>query len=133
MIEFPFKPIETEQLGVIFRPVATVNLKGPENEVPTEMIVDSGADISIIPFELGSYLGLQIEKNEDVKSLGGIAGGIPVVYRHIKMEIDELVISAKIAWSLIEDVPAILGRLNIFDEFDIEFKQKAKKTAFKKN
>ncbi len=61
MKEFPFKAIETEHLGIIYRPVALVNLKGPENEVLTEMLVDSGADVSIIPFELGSYLGLTIE------------------------------------------------------------------------
>ncbi len=48
------------------------------------------------------------------------------------MELDDLVFPVKIAWSLVEDVPAILGRLNVFDEFDIEFQHKPKKTLFKK-
>jgi len=56
MIEFPFKSIETEQLGVIFRPVATVNLKGPENEVPTEMIVDSGRILASFHLSWGFIL-----------------------------------------------------------------------------
>lgn len=33
--------------------------------------------------------------------------------------------------ALIEDVPYILGREDVFDKFDIEFKQKNKKIIFK--
>jgi hypothetical protein len=33
----------------------------------------------------------------------------------------------------VDDVPAILGRLNVSGEFDIEFEQKVKQTAYKKN
>ena len=132
MMEFPFKAIDTDQLGIIYRPVATVRVKGPKNEVLTEMLIDSGADISIIPFELGSYLGFLIEKNEDIKSLGGISGGIPVVYRKIRVEIGAFVINIKVAWAVVEDVPEILGRVDFFDEFDIEFKQKERKTYLRK-
>jgi len=38
-------------------------------------------------------------------------------------EIYRCLLDAKIAWSLIEGVPEILGRANVFDKFDIELKQ----------
>ena len=37
---------------------------------------------------------------------------------------------ARVAWSLTEDVPLVLGRLDVFNEFDIFFKEREEKVIF---
>ena len=36
----------------------------------------------------------------------------------------------KIAWALVEDVPPLLGRTDVFDKFEVKFRQKEKITEF---
>jgi hypothetical protein len=47
----------------------------------------------------------------------------------VKIKIGERIIDARIAWSLIEDVPLLLGRVDIFKLFTIYF-EKEKRTVF---
>ena len=132
MIVFPFVSLYSENLGIVNRPIANVLLIGPLRKVVTEMLIDSGADVSLISYKQGLRLGFKIEKGEDILRLGGISGGIPVIYRDLEMQIGEVLFKAKIAWSLNEDIPEILGRANVFDVFDIELKQAEKVTIFRK-
>jgi hypothetical protein len=46
------------------------------------------------------------------------------------MKINEKEMEIRLAWCMNEDVPLILGRLDIFDKFDILFKGREKKTIF---
>lgn len=125
MTNFPFKSFATEHLGVIKRPFGTVKLISGHNSIKAELLIDSGADITIIPQQLGEKgLGFSIRKREKVINLGGAGGGlIPVLLRDIKMKIGNETVKTKIAWALVDTVPLILGRLDIFTRFNIEFKE----------
>jgi hypothetical protein len=57
--------------------------------VPVMMLVDSGADISMIPKTIGDQLGFRLERGEMVYTVGGIGGGIPVVYRSVFLTVGE--------------------------------------------
>ncbi len=39
------------------------------------------------------------------------------------MKINDIILNVRIGWSLREDVPFILGRLDVFDKFHIEFRE----------
>lgn len=123
MISFPFLPLYSENLGFVKRPFAEIILHGPSEKIKVNMLVDSGADVSVISYKRGIRLGLKIKENEPIFTLGGISGGIPVVYRNLQMEIGEHKFDARVAWSLSEEIPEIPGRLSVFDEFNIELKQ----------
>lgn len=70
-------------------------------------------------------LGFKIKEGEEIKQLSGIGrNAIPYVLREIKMKIGEKEFDARIAWSLIEDIPLVLGRLDVFDKFAIIFKER---------
>jgi len=58
MIEFPWWSYESI-VGPIYRPIAEVKLRGPRASLNSYMLIDSGADISIIPFATGEYLGFR--------------------------------------------------------------------------
>lgn len=132
MIEFPFIEFETEDLGKILKPFAFVKLvNGKRTLAKYPLLIDSGADVTLVPKSTGKKLGLKLKDKSEIKFLGGISGSVPVVYKTIDLRIENIKFSTRIAWAQIEDVPPVLGRIDIFDKFDIEFKQVDRKIIFK--
>jgi hypothetical protein len=96
------------------------------------MIVDSGADITLIPRSLGEFLGFSFagEKIREIRGIG--EGKIPYIIKTLVIKIEKYEFQARIGITLIEEVPLILGRLDVFDNFNIEFRQKDRFTIFNK-
>ncbi len=92
------------------------------------MYVDSAADLTLIPLKVGEALGLAYKHSEirEVKGLG--RRPLPVVIRKLQMKIAGKTIYAQVAWSLVEEVPIILGRRDVFDLFRVTIDQ-AKQTV----
>ncbi len=132
MIIFKYKEEFTSLKEKIRRPIAEVFLKTQSNSwIEFHPYIDSGADITMISLSLGKLLGLKI--NEDkIQRIGGIRGSVPIIYAHREMRIGEVVFDAKIAWSLIENVPLLLGRTDVFDIFKVTFEQYKKIIIFEK-
>ena len=129
-IEFNFKEEQSRIFGPILRPVARIILINRKNEVPEHVYVDSGADITLIPKSVGELLGFKIEESDKIEEMKGIGDyGIPVIIKKLKIKIGKKTIDARVAWSLLEDVPLLLGRIDIFRLFNISF-EKEKKTVF---
>ena len=138
MIAFRFRPVISRNLGIIYKPYARVTLIRREGSGHVERIVeetfliDSGADITVIPHRAGIELRLPSVKEEELQPLGGICGSILVAYRQVEMEIGGHRFFCKIAWAQIDSVPFILGRVDVFDEFNVELRQKERVTFFEK-
>ena len=127
-VEFPFIKEEANVVRYILRPYAKIifNRKFPE-----WLYVDSGADITLLPKKVGEFLGFKIKEGEEVKEIKGIGNSKdPYVIRKVNMKIGKKEFEARIAWSLIEDVPMVLGRLDVFDKFDTLFKEREEKVVF---
>lgn len=92
--------------------------------------IDSGADVTLIPLSLGKLIGLS-QDHKRVYQISGIRGSVSVIYSQIFMKIGGIEIRTKIAWTLVENVPPLLGRANIFDKFHITFKQDQEEIIFK--
>jgi hypothetical protein len=124
MTVFRYKPeIHGIKNEIIWRPVADIYLRG-QNRSWFELhpYIDSGADVTMIPLSFGKLLGLSTNKSE-IKQIGGIRGSVPVTYRKLPMKIGDYQMNVNVAWALIEEVPPLLGRTDIFDKFDVTFKQ----------
>jgi len=129
-IEFSFKKENSRIFGLIPRPVARIILINGKAEVPEMVYIDSGADITLIPKSVGELLNFKIETNDKIEEIKGIGErGIPIVIKQVKIKIGRKLIDARIAWSLVEEVPLLLGRVDIFKLFDITF-EKERKTVF---
>lgn len=130
-IEFPFVEEKATVVEFISTPYAEVTLITDGNELTEWFLIDSGADISLVKRGFGELLGFKIKEGEEIKQLSGISTNtIPYIHRKIKMKIGEKEFEARIAWSLIEDVPLVLGKLDVFDKFDIIFKEREGKVIF---
>lgn len=125
MIVFRYKQEPSRIPGkLISRPVAEIYLKSKSGSwIKLNPYIDSGADVSLIPLSLGNLLGLSVDEKK-IEQIGGIRGSVPVIYFQCPLKIGDVQFSTQIAWALIEEVPPLLGRADVFDKFNIQFKQK---------
>ncbi len=130
MIEFDYRKERLRTGEVIYRPIAKVYLlKSKKEWIAEYFYVDSGADYTLVPYRIGRLLGLE-ERASEVKEIGGIGGVLGTRFVIVPMKIEDHQFECKIAWAQIERVPFLLGREDVFEHFDITFKQRDKKTIF---
>lgn len=128
---FKGKKVEVPGIGIKWIPTAQVRIFSDKSRYFCEMVVDSGADVSLIPRSLGDFLNLKLIGDE-IKELRGIGEGtIPYVIKKVELQIGSSRLKSRIGVALIEEVPFILGRLDVFDAFNIEFKQKQQEIIFR--
>ena len=128
--EFEFRLEHSRLFGTIHRPVARVIFINQEREFPQWAYVDSGADMTLIPKSLGDLIGFKVSDQEEIKEVKGVGErGIPVILKKTNIQIGDKKIESHVAWSLIEEVPLLLGRKDVFDTFEIIFKNN--KTVFR--
>ncbi len=130
MIEFDYRREKLHSGEIIYRPIAKVYLLRNASEWIAEYFyIDSGADYTLIPFQMGRFLGLD-KVDLKVKNISGIGGKIEVRLGIIPMKIGEYQFDCTIGWSGIESVPFLLGREDVFEHFEIIFRQKERKVVF---
>jgi len=130
IVEFPYRPERAPGDQVIYRPVAKVIFYGPSGRAVTQLLyIDSGADHTVLPYRLGRYLGLD-QLGGEVREIHGISGAVGVIYAAIDIELAGKRFTAQIAWAQLEEVPPLLGRTDIFDQFEITFRQADKVVVF---
>lgn len=129
-VEYFYYSFPHPTLGVISRPYAPIELSYNGTTVRVAFLVDSGADMSVLPYKTGKDLGLKLRHDDLFYTLGGAATGIPVVYRVLQMNIGPYQIDCRVAWALSHQAKAILGRMDVFKKFNIEFRESEDRTIF---
>ena len=131
MIEFPWWSYESI-VGAIYRPVAIVELRGPSRSLPSRMLIDSGADISIIPFAIGEHLGFRRIEREPELDIHRGGRRVSCLIRQVEMTIGEFTFTAPIGWAQVADITRVLGRYGVFQHFSIELREYERKTIFRR-
>jgi hypothetical protein len=119
---FPYKIIDSS-LGMVDRmPYLPLTLSFDGQALNTEGLLDTGASVNVLPYELGRQLGL-IWENETLSVV--LAGNLA------RFEARAVVVDAQVslfprvnlafAWTRATDVPLILGQANFFFEFEVCF------------
>jgi len=128
----------TEIQEIIFEylkyPVLQVKFSYNGKETPfIDALLDSGGDFIVIPMPIAKYLDLKLKKAGSVDT----AGGVTSLY---KAKINMVVGSKdkKIFYNDLEihvsgrsDIPVLLGRKPIFEDYEIIFKNKKKQLILK--
>ncbi|KKJ00888.1 aspartyl protease family protein [Prochlorothrix hollandica] len=120
--KFPYKIIDSS-LGMVDRmPYLPLTLISSGQSVNTEGLLDTGASVNVLPYELGTQLGLTWE-NETLSVV--LAGNLA------RFEARAIVVEAQVspfptvdlafAWTQAPNVPLILGQANFFFEFEVCF------------
>jgi Retroviral aspartyl protease. len=131
MIEFQFEKIYSKRLGEVLKPIIPVTIIGAKRSVNVFMLLDSGADLSLIPYSVGEAIGLEldIENRSEVQGIG--EGSVAYILSQVRIKIGDVETPVRIGWALIEEVPLILGRLDIFQKFSVEFREFENKIILK--
>jgi hypothetical protein len=115
-----------------WRPYKEIRLATKKGSKSYEMLIDSGADFSVVDYETGEMLGFQMSIGELPNEGEGVGSIIEYLMREVTMTLEGRTFKARVAWLLNEQiVEAILGRETVFDLFDIEFKQADEEVIFK--
>jgi Aspartyl protease len=118
--------------GDDWEPLYPVTLTCESNSEEIVMLVDSGAQLSLISNEVGKSLGFEVSKGEPITIGQGVGGEVQYVKRVIDLTIDHHTFKAPVAWLLTEiaNAPLLLGRDVVFNLFDIKFVQADERIEF---
>ncbi|MGB7519335.1 MAG: retropepsin-like domain-containing protein, partial [Spirulinaceae cyanobacterium] len=107
-------------------------LKHKKKEIDTLMLVDSGAEVSLISYKMGQQLGYALADSESKLLAETIGGTVEYVMRDVEMVIDNHSFIAPVAWlqQITGGEQLLLGREVVFDKFNIEFRQAEERIIF---
>ncbi len=131
MIEFPFVTKPSIRYGTLYIPIAKISVQTTQGFEAVSFLIDSGADLTVISYDLGRRAGWTISEEDTILQLAGITGESSFVEREIGMIIGAHRFRCRVAWAQDPNVTDVLGRLNIFDFFNIEFQQSKRRTLFR--
>lgn len=132
MPSFDYKEHESDLLGKVFRPLIDLEIYSTIEKdwiKVKNVLVDTGADISILPKNSGELILTDITKGKIYEVKGVVPYAKVVVYIHsIRFRIDMKEFELPVAIADSDDVLPILGRIKGLDLFDITF-NKGKKVV----
>lgn len=124
-VKFNFEYAGQGVFGRVFRPVAKVTFQSPVvgKKIDVWMIVDSGADYTILPRHFAEKLRISLEK-DCVKDITSGVGGEQVAYLckfKVHAQIGSFERKVPLAFLDSDEVPPLLGRLGFLETFDTSF------------
>ncbi len=126
-LTFPFEKSHSAIFGTIHRPIAQVFFLSKDKKRWYEvwMIVDTGADYTLLPKYFSSRLGINLEKDCQVFKTAGV-GGEEKVYllKKIKARIGIWERIVPVGFLDRDDVPPLLGRHQFLETFEALFSSK---------
>ncbi len=123
-LTFPYKAVPSALFGVVYRPVADVlvRCKGGEEWVSITMIVDTGADYTLLPKRYAALLDIDLDADCTKHATHGV-GGSETVYlcRDVAVKLGRWERYIPLAFLDRDDVPPLLGRQDFFQTFKVTF------------
>lgn len=122
-VSFPFEERDSLIFGKVWRPVALVEfcaIADPTMWTTIRMIVDTGADYTLLPRSYAKALGVSLERDcRPYETLG--IGGHEMVYMHpgIRVRLGTWETEVPVGFLERDAVPALLGRQQCLDALSV--------------
>lgn len=124
-VKFPFEDNGDGIFGRILRPIAKVTFKSPHVDkfVDVWMIIDTGADYTMLPRHFSEKLRISLERDCFKDITFGVGGEQSIYFfkNKVKAKIGNLKRNVPLAFFDSNEAPALLGRLGFLETFDTEF------------
>jgi len=120
---FPYQKEKSNLLGIIHRPMASVSFQSKNNKwVPVRMIVDSGADYTLLPRYVAKRLQIDLEKDCQHITTHGVGGESSVYFLpKIRVRLGKWERNIPLGFLDGDDVPPLLGRHLFMETFETLF------------
>lgn len=103
-------------------PRMPLTLRYNNQQVEVIGLVDSGATVSVLPYEVGLRLGATWDERKANIRLAGNLGKQSAMPLFVMAKIGEYaLVKLAFAWVKAANTPLILGQTNFFMEFDVHF------------
>ncbi|MBI4669604.1 MAG: hypothetical protein HY747_10575 [Elusimicrobia bacterium] len=122
-IKFRYQRRKSSILGIVLRPIVSIGVYSKSNVIfIDDVLADTGADISVLPRNLGELLVDDITKGRYVEIKGVVPSANLISYiHHFKIQLGEKIFPAPVAVADSDNVPPILGRGKALDLFNAKF------------
>lgn len=124
-ITFPYEFVSKISLGSIYRPIALVEFQSLNRKIFTKiwMVVDTGADFSILPKYVAEDLQISFSKDCIADETSGVGGKQKIYFCKSKLTAKIGHYERKIPLGFFDNdsVPPLLGRLGFLETFDTKF------------
>lgn len=126
-ITFSFKEYNSPIFGKIKRPIAQVSFQHQKDGSwqPVTILIDTGADYTLLPRFLASPLGVNLLNDCKIISTQGV-GGESKVYllkKKIKVKLGNFSREIPIGFLTEDYIPPLLGRKEFFETFRVIFEE----------
>jgi hypothetical protein len=119
---FPYSAVKNARGETALRPLLPVTLAYGDTTVETTGLLDTGADVNVLPYHLGFTLGGNWEKARTGLQLSGNLARYEARGILISCSVGQLApVQLAFAWTQAENVPLLFGQVNFFSEFDVCF------------
>lgn len=122
-MKFQYIEKDSRAVGRILKPIIEIEIFSKDElwYGMDEVLVDTGADITLIPKDVGEELVHNIESGEKA-SIKGVSPIELTVYIHrLTIRVADREFETKVAIADSNEVPAVLGRFEALDLFNAEF------------
>ncbi len=103
-------------------PQLPLSLSYRESAIEVIALLDTGASVNVLPYSVGVQLGAVWDEQTTFVTLAGNLASIEARGLLISAQISNFSpVRLVFAWSLSDDVPLLLDRMNFFLEFDVCF------------
>lgn len=123
-VKFSFRVEKSSILGKIYRPISQVFFwsKTDKDWLETWMIVDTGADYTLLPRFMANNLGVNLEKDCKIFTTYGIGGGERVYFLpKIKIRLGNWERLIPVGFLERNEIPLLMGRHLFLETFETLF------------
>ncbi len=103
-------------------PQLPLSLTYRDSSVQVSALLDTGASVNVLPYSVGVQLGATWEEQTTSVILAGNLASVEARGLLVSAQMSDFApVRLVFAWSLSDDAPLLLGRMNFFLEFDVCF------------
>ncbi len=120
-----------KRVRLIDQPVIPIGIKFPNQWVPLDVYVDSGAEYTVIEAGIAESVGFDYRQGNRIYLQVGDGSLIPVYLNHVEVQLGTVQLRCRVGFS--EQLKVnynVLGKADIFDYFKICFSQKQRLITF---
>lgn len=131
-MRFPYTVTAPTQNEFDSLPRLPLTLQLDQRRVEAVGLVDSGATVNVLPYDIGLQLGESWEDRKATIKLAGNLGGFAAQPIFVMATIGDFApIRLVFAWTRNNNVSLILGQMNFFMEFEVCFFRKQREFEIK--
>lgn len=128
ILSSPFSFKGEGYLGKIYRPYIQILITSNKIDewIPTEMIIDTGADYTLFPKRYAKLLGINLNKDCRLEKTQGV-GGQEVIYlckKNVHIKIGNFKREIPVGFLNRDDIPSLLGRLQALEVLTLIMRDK---------